>query len=111
MSDFNCPYCGAPFSVCNDDGHGYAEDVCHQDQCLSCEKHFVFTTAISFHYTPHKAECLNDGEHDWAPVLTTPVEFSTMRCRACDETRKPNAEEWKELLARGSATLSCGAPE
>ena len=99
MSDLDCPYCGAPFTVCHDDGHGYTEDVLHHDTCPSCKKHFVFETAISFHFTPHKAECLNGASHDWRPTGTTPVQLSRMICRSCGEEREPDADEWKRILA------------
>lgn len=98
MHDIECPYCGHGFDICHDDGHGYEEGVSHQEQCPSCEKNFVFTTMISFYYSPEKADCLNDGNHDWKPTLTYPKQFTKMRCTMCDETRKPTEEEFKKIM-------------
>jgi transposase-like protein len=65
MSDINCPYCDAELYVCHDDGYGYEENVNHQMECHKCEKSFVFQTSISFYYEAEKADCLNDGNHNW----------------------------------------------
>lgn len=94
MSDMQCPYCGANQQVCHDDGHGYAEDVRHQHQCTECEKSFVFSTMISFHYTPYKADCLNDAPHDLKISKTYPRQYSRMICTACDFERQPTADEF-----------------
>jgi transposase-like protein len=94
MSDMQCPYCGADQQVCHDDGHGYAEDVRHEHECTECEKSFVFTTRISFDYTPHKADCLNDAPHNLEMSGTFPRKYSRMRCTQCDYDRQPTAEEF-----------------
>jgi hypothetical protein len=93
MKDIECPYCGHEQDICNDDGHGYSEDEYHQEQCENCEKNFVFTTYISFDYTPQKADCLNDGKHDFKKTTTVPDVFSKMRCTMCAETRDMTEEE------------------
>jgi hypothetical protein len=95
-NDLECPYCGAENEVCHDDGAGYEEDVCHEMQCCECEKNFVFTTYISFSYTPYKADCLNDGEHQWEIVLGYPKhkELAEMRCKDCDKRRNMTDTEW-----------------
>ncbi len=63
MSDVECPYCHHDHEICHDDGHGYGEDMLHQETCGSCDKTFVFTTAISYHYEATKADCLNGAQH------------------------------------------------
>lgn len=84
MSDFECPYCDAPFTVCHDDGHGYDENVRHEDQCESCGKKFVFWTAITYVYTPEKADCLNGGDHDMRPVVHYPPHWPDRKeCSMC----------------------------
>ena len=85
MSDLQCPYCEADNEVCHDDGQGYAEDETHEMQCSSCDKYFVFTTCISFDYTPEKADCLNDGKHDYQPTTTYPREYTRLSCSMCDD--------------------------
>jgi len=93
MSDVNCPYCDAEQEINHDDGRGYAEDETHQQQCSECDKHFTFTTSISYYYEAQKADCLNGAEHDWKPTHTFPKEYTKMRCVMCDEERKPSESE------------------
>lgn len=94
MEDVNCPYCGEGQEINHDDGYGYEEDQLYEQECGECEKTFTFTTSISFHYEGHKADCLNGAPHKWENTITTPVEFTEMRCVDCDERRKPTDEEW-----------------
>lgn len=91
--DFHCPYCGAPHEVCHDDGHGMDEDELHQETCGSCDKSFVFTTYISVNHTARKADCLNDGRHQWKPTVTFPKRYARMRCAGCGDERQPTDAE------------------
>ncbi len=94
MNDVDCPYCNQPLNIDHDDGQGYEENVTHEQQCIWCEKTFVFTTSVSYHYYPEKADCLNEGgEHDWKPTMTVPKYFTKMRCSMCDDERGPTQEE------------------
>ena len=93
MSDMQCPYCGAGQNVCHDDGHGYSEDERHEHECTECEKTFVFTTMVSFHYEPSKADCLNGKPHELKLSNTYPKKFSQMQCKDCDYRRHATAEE------------------
>jgi transposase-like protein len=102
MSDMQCPYCGADQEVCHDDGHGYSEDQRHEHECSECEKSFVFTTRISFDYTPTKADCLNGAPHELELSKTWPRNLTTWRCKVCDFTRKLTADE---KLAHGIPPL------
>lgn len=94
MSDMQCPYCGADQEVCHDDGQGYSEDARHEHECSECEKTFVYTTTISFHYRPKKADCLNEAPHTLKMSRTWPKEYSRMKCEHCDFERQPTAEEF-----------------
>jgi hypothetical protein len=96
--DVECPYCGAWNEVCHDDGQGYEEDIKHEMECCECEKRFVFTTYISFSYESEKADCLNDGKHDFRPTITCPKICTKMQCTLCDEEREPTTEEWRKIL-------------
>ena len=100
MHDIECPYCGHEQEVNHDDGHGYAENELHEQQCGECYKTFVFTTYISYSYEPYKADCLNDGEHDFKATSTYPKECTRMRCSQCNKERNPTDEEWKVILAK-----------
>jgi len=104
MSDMKCPYCNADQEVCHDDGQGYAEDELHHHECGECGKTFVFQTAISFDYTPLKADCLNDSPHKFKATNTSPKCATKMRCEDCDEERSPTEDEWKVIL--GDTVLS-----
>ena len=88
-----CPYCEREFDICHDDGFGYEEGVKHQYECPYCEKKFVFETSISFYYEAEKADCLNDGEHDYKLTHTYPKEFSRMKCSMCGDEREMTEEE------------------
>lgn len=92
-NDMECPYCEAECEVCHDDGHGYAEYEFHQHTCHNCGKTFIFTTYISYSYTPEKADCLNDGKHAWKPTRSYPRCATQMVCSMCDERRQPTDEE------------------
>jgi DNA-directed RNA polymerase subunit RPC12/RpoP len=93
MSDVNCPYCDAPIEINHDDGFGYQEGVLHQYECHKCDKTFVFETSIVFIYHPQKADCLNDGIHEWKPTHSYPKFFTKMVCVMCDKERDPTTEE------------------
>jgi hypothetical protein len=92
MSDLNCPYCNAELSVYDVDGFDQ-EDVNHQMECGKCEKSFVFQTSISYYFEAEKADCLNDGNHDWKKTHTIPDCFSEMECTMCGDRRALTQEE------------------
>ena len=96
MSDIECPYCGVMQEICHDDGYGYAEDETFQQEC-DCGKIFTFTTSISFYYDAKKADCLNGGEHDYKPTVTSPKEYTMMRCEDCVCERTPTEAEWGNI--------------
>jgi Zn ribbon nucleic-acid-binding protein len=98
MEDINCPYCNTEQDIDHDDGYGYEENELHQQECSECGKNFVYNTSISYYYSVNKADCLNDGEHDFQPTHTYPKEFTKMRCTMCGEERRPTDEEMKEIL-------------
>mgnify|MGYP003437627122 CR=1 FL=1 len=88
MSDIECPYCGKEQDINHDDGAGYTEGVAEQQTCDDCGNTFAYTTEISFSHTAYKADCLNDGEHDYQLTHTSPKEFSKMECSMCDDSRE-----------------------
>jgi hypothetical protein len=84
MNDVDCPYCGAPQEINHDDGYGYEEDKLHEQQCGKCERHFVFTTQVSFYYTAYPAPCLNGVPHKMKPVVHYPKHWPDYRrCADC----------------------------
>ena len=83
MKDVDCPYCEKPIQINHDDGFGYEEDYQHEYQCPHCEKNFIFWTTISVDHQAEKADCLNDGNHDYGKTKTIPVEFARLKCRIC----------------------------
>lgn len=80
-----CPYCGEEQKIDHDDGYGYEEDEVYKQECADCEKTFIYTTSISFHYSTEKAECLNGGEHDYRINRNAPYNTARMICTHCDE--------------------------
>jgi len=83
MHEVECPYCEKEIEICHDDGFGYEEDQKHEYQCPECEKNFVFWTTISISNSAEKADCLNDGFHNYEKTKTYPPEFAKMRCIMC----------------------------
>lgn len=95
MSDVYCPYCDKSLDICHDDGFGYEEGVSHQMECDGCDKSFVFTTSISFYYEAYKADCLNDGKHDYKPQQIFPKFATKMQCSICGDVRDITDSERK----------------
>lgn len=87
MADIDCPYCGDWSEVCHDAGRGYAEDEAHEMTCESCEKAFVFFTALHFTYDSRKADCLNGAPHNYERTSTYPRKYARMRCKDCEHER------------------------
>lgn len=96
MSEIECPYCDYLQEINHDDGYGYEQDKLHQQQCVKCNKNFAYTTEITFYYESFKADCLNDGNHDYKPTTTFPKWCTQMCCKTCDERREPTFEERKK---------------
>lgn len=99
MKDLECPYCGEWQEVDHDDGVGYEEEVAFQQTCRDCGKTYIYYTSIVYSYDPEKADCLNDGEHDFKPTHTFPKEYTKMRCSICQEERSMTQEEKEKFLA------------
>ena len=98
MKDLECPYCGTEQDIDHDDGKGYDESQIYQQQCCKCEKYFVYTTYISFSYTPYLADCLNGEVHRYEITHTYPKEFSRMKCVDCGEERELTEEEKQKYI-------------
>jgi len=77
MSDVGCPYCGEDQEINHDDGYGYDEDKCHEQECVSCGKKFKFTIQISCYY---EVFC-QDGDHDLEQSSRNKYIW---RCNNCD---------------------------
>lgn len=97
MEHLKCPYCSHAQEVNHDDGAGYEEDRAHEMECYECEKTFVFSTNISFHYRPSKADCLNGADHNLRLSTTVPRRYTKMGCKDCDFTRQLTGIERIEL--------------
>ena len=91
--DLICPYCEKELDINHDDGFGYEEEVKHEIQCPHCQKKFVFETSVSFYFESEKADCLNDGKHDYKITHTHPQEFSEMKCSICGLRRELTNKE------------------
>jgi len=63
MRDVKCPYCGKRQDINHDEGHGYEEDMTHEQGCIGCSKSFRFETSISYDYQVY----CHDGDHDMEP--------------------------------------------
>jgi len=91
--EVDCPYCEKELDIDSSESSVYDEGVKHQHECPHCEKSFVFETYVSFHFEPAKADCLNDGKHDYQMTATTPIEYSEMECKMCGSSRELSDDE------------------
>jgi len=57
------------------------------DATLIMRNVFVFTPSVSIYINPQKADCLNDGKHDYKMTNTFPSESSRMQCTACGDVQ------------------------
>lgn len=81
MSDVKCPYCGTDQEINHDDGYGYGEGEAYDQDCVSCDKTFKFTTSISFSYS---VQCQEDG-HEMVPFGDKwPRMYGCTRCDFCE---------------------------
>ncbi len=101
INDIECPYCGVGQEINHDQGFGYEEDTAHEQECIACEKMFVFYTSTNFSYEANKADCLNGSEHQYEATWIYPVEFSKMQCRDCEHSRIPTEEEMRLIEING----------
>ena len=93
MDDITCPYCECGFEY---QGDGVDNNEYFEEECPGCEKSFMVQAEYSVDYYPHKAPCLNGGEHKWETMCGTPKEFfkDKFRCKWCNEEKiiKPKAK-------------------
>jgi ssDNA-binding Zn-finger/Zn-ribbon topoisomerase 1 len=87
-----CPYCHSEHEI-DMESHNYEEDVMHESQCPECDKFFVYRTEIRIEVYPEKADCLNDGGHNYELNHTQPRELSKMECKMCGDRREPTEAE------------------
>ena len=98
MTDVPCPYCQINQEINHDDGYGYEEGEFFEQTCEDCEKTFMFSTLVSFHYEAKQADCLNGGEHIYKATCTYPKEYTKMRCKLCGIGRLPTKEEFAMIM-------------
>lgn len=110
MKDTECPYCGAGVEINHDDGYGYNEDDLHQQECGACGKTFAYTTAIHFSYRTSKADCLNDGEHQYERTKTYPPEFARLQCQMCGHEKPLPSNARVKAAAEGSPATERSEP-
>lgn len=88
-----CPYCEHEYDLCHDDGAFYREDERKEEQCPNCDKKYLVSSSVSWHFEAEIAECLNTGEHKWEklyPKYITDEHPSLAKkelCADCGEER------------------------
>ncbi len=83
MRDVTCPYCSTAQEINHDDGYGYSEDEEYEQDCVSCDKPFAFTTMIYFNY---KVTCI--GGHVLSNSERRPYFYTCDRCGYCEIKEK-----------------------
>ena len=99
--DVECPYCRADVDINHDDGYGYEEDGCYEQECPECDRVFSYTTWISIHHEARRADCLNGAPHKYERTKTWPKEFAVMRCVDCGHETPLSSNAG--VTARGAA--------
>ena len=78
----NCPYCDHEIDACYDEG--IEEDCIYEIECDACEKTFVYTASIYYHFSASKADCLNGDDCKYEKVVHYPNTFPDwQRCKDC----------------------------
>jgi hypothetical protein len=95
-----CPYCEHEFEVCQDDGFGTDENETYEQECPKCEKAFALTVSISFNYSGTKADCMNDGEHNFREdKYLAPWTVGKERCKSCGQEITVDKEAHDKAMA------------
>ena len=95
MKDINCPYCTYGQNVDTTE-MDCGQDSSHEIECINCEKTYVCFVDVKILFKSQKADCLNDGKHDFELTHTHPKALSKMRCKSCfDERELTEAEKQK----------------
>lgn len=81
MSEVKCPYCGHEQEINHDDGYGYEEGPTHEQDCVSCERVFEYTTTISFSYDVY---CFEEEDHDLVQSRYEPSLYECKNCNYCE---------------------------
>lgn len=89
MDTVTCPYCDEDVELNHDDGKHYDEDRSEETQCSSCDKYFMVSAFCLWTFEANKADCLNDGDHDWQKIRGWPVGHfeNRRRCSVCGEEK------------------------
>ncbi len=98
MDTVECPYCSEDVKINHDDGAHYSEDRSEPMECPECEKNFMVNASSTWYFEGEKADCLNDGKHDWQTIHGHPREhyINKRRCSMCyEETSVKNLENIK----------------
>lgn len=92
MDEVECPYCEANVEINHDDGAHYDENRSEEMCCPECDKYFMVSVSLSRYFEGEKADCLNDGEHDWQEIHGYPKEYfvNRRRCSMCGEEKVIN---------------------
>lgn len=89
MDTVECPYCQESVKINHDDGAHYDENISEPMECEKCEKSFMVSASVTWHFEGERADCLNDGEHDWQKIRGYPTEHfeNRRRCWMCYEEK------------------------
>lgn len=91
-----CPYCDAEIDCNDEDCNETSEN--YESECPKCGKSYTFTVDWSKNIYPAKADCLNDGKHDWKPNGCYPKQYSRMRCSMCNDQRDCTPDELSKIM-------------
>lgn len=100
MYEIECPYCEHEFDLNHDDGAFYDEEHRREEECPNCEKKFMVTSSMSWNFEGEKADCLNDGNHNWKKKYNPkyyPQLIHREICEDCDEERTLPTESIKGI--------------
>ena len=85
METIECPYCKHEYDYNGD--YDFNQDDEWENECPKCEKFFMLTAWYEANFSSRQADCLNDGEHDYKPTRTLPLEYVKLRCSVCGDEK------------------------
>lgn len=102
LDEVECPYCEESFDLNHDDGAYYDESERREAECPNCGKISMVNSSCDWSFEAEKADCLNDGEHNWKKMSGVPSEFfvEMYRCEHCDEEKCFDEKKRREAIKK-----------
>ena len=100
MDNIECPYCKESYELDYESDAFANEGEAEEEECPNCGKMFMVTASILWCFESEKADCLNDGKHNWEQMTGSPSEHfvGRFRCSNCYREEHRDEEGRKKAL-------------